>query len=76
MAPWVNIGVVPNGEYTLCCVSQIMNMKEERKQILLSDSREFHEIDKEDKLYLGSLHDNTLEEIWNNDKMRDIRSRC
>lgn len=70
MAPWVNIGVNPNGEYTLCCVS--INAEDEDKDPFL-DQREFCEGDKENKLYIGSLHDNTLEEIWNNDKMRDIR---
>ena len=68
MAPWVNIGVVPNGEYTLCCVSQHYEFEPEDL-----NQREFNESDKENKLYVGSLHDNTLEEIWNNDKMKDIR---
>ena len=70
MAPWVNIGVVPNGEYTLCCVSK--NYEVEDKDPFL-DQRELYGSDKENELYIGSLHDNTLEEIWNNDKMRDIR---
>ena len=72
MAPWVNIGVIPNGEYALCCVSQHYEFEPEVEDSYLNQ-REFHESDKENKLYVGSLHDNTLEEIWNNDKMKDIR---
>ncbi len=70
MAPWVNIGVVPNGEYTLCCVSTTYEGGDVDPVL---NQREFYKSDKENELYLGSLHDNTLEEIWNNDKMRDIR---
>ena len=72
MAPWVNVGVLPNGEYTLCCLSINYEFEEGEKDPYLH-SREFYGIDKENKLFLGSLHDNTLEEIWNNDRMRDIR---
>ncbi len=28
MAPWVNIGVNPNGEYTMCCLSKNYEEKE------------------------------------------------
>ena len=73
MAPWVNIGVNPNGEYTMCCLSKNYEEKEGDERNPFLDQREFFEIDKENKLYLGSTHDNTLEEIWNNDAMRNIR---
>ena len=72
MAPWVNIGVVPNGEYTLCCVCTNYDDEGIESNPLI-DQREFHKINKEDKFYLGSVHDSTLEEIWNSDKMKDIR---
>ena len=72
MAPWVNIGVIPNGDYALCCVSTNVEYKPAETDPYL-DHREFHESDKGSELYIGSLQDNTLNEIWNNDKMRDIR---
>jgi len=72
MAPWVNVGVLPNGEYTLCCLSINHEFEEGEKDPYLH-SREFYGVYKENKLFLGSLHDNTLEEIWNNDRMKDIR---
>ena len=71
MAPWVNIGVNPNGEYNLCCV--VNNSESPMGVDPYLEQREFTDIDREDNLYVGSLQDNTLEEIWNNDKMRDIR---
>ena len=57
VAPWVNIGVVPNGEYTLCCVSK--NYEVEDKDPFL-DQRELYGSDKENELCIGSLHDNTF----------------
>ena len=72
MAPWVNIGVVPNGDYVLCCVSTHAEYKPAETDPYL-EHRKFHESDKGSELYIGSLQDNTLSEIWNNDKMRDIR---
>ena len=73
MAPWVNIGVNPNGEYTMCCFSKNYEEEEGVEKDPFLDQREFFEIDEENKLFLGSVHDNTLEEIWNNDAMRNIR---
>ena len=48
-----------------------MNLK--RMFQILQNQRVVYETNKENKLYIGSLHDNTLEEIWNNDRMKDIR---
>ena len=71
MAPWVNIGVNPNGDYALCCVST--QYENEEKDPYLNQ-RQFHESEKEEnKFYIGSVHDNTLEEIWNSDSMKNIR---
>ena len=75
MAPWVNIGVKPNGDCALCCVS--VHSESDSLDFSVENPMEYQrgifEIDKEDKLHIGSVHDNTLEEIWNNDKMRSIR---
>ena len=74
MAPWVNIGIVPSGNFSLCCVSiqedRDMSNKVENPY---EHQRKIFEVDTEDELHIGSIHDNTLEEIWNNDKMKTIR---
>lgn len=70
MAPWINVGVVPNGQYCLCCVS---NDSSEILKDELNPQREVYKANTEDELYIGSLHDNSLEEIWNSDKMKNIR---
>ena len=72
MAPWVNVGVFPNGHYSMCC-SFIDSTKQSEDVSNLQNQRVVYGTDKEDKFYIGSIHNNSLEEIWNNDKMKNIR---
>lgn len=75
MAPWVNFGVKPNGDCTLCCVS--LQSDSDESDILVGNPYgsqvEFYGSDKESDLHIGSVHDNTLEEIWNSENMKSIR---
>ena len=73
MAPWVNIGVNPNGDYTLCCVSLEFDESDLSAENPYGQQLEFFDSDKESDLYIGSVHDNTLEEIWNSENMKSIR---
>ena len=73
MAPWVNIGVNPNGDYTLCCVSLEFDESDLSVENPYGQQLEFFDSDKESDLYIGSVHDNTLEEIWNSENMKSIR---
>ena len=73
MAPWVNIGVNPNGDYTLCCVSLEFDESYPSVENPYGQQLEFFDSDKESDLYIGSVHDNTLEEIWNSENMKSIR---
>ena len=63
MAPWVNIGVNPNGDYTLCCVSLEFDESDLSVENPYGQQLEFFDSDKESDLYIGSVHDNTLKEI-------------
>ena len=72
MAPWVNVGVFPNGDYSMCC-SFIDSTKQSEDVSNLQNQRVVYETNTEDEFYIGSLHNNSLEEIWNNDKMKNIR---
>lgn len=73
MAPWVNIGVNPNGDYTLCCVSLEFDESDLSVENPYGQQLEFFDSDKESDLYIGSVHDNTLKEIWNSENMKSIR---
>ena len=72
MAPWVNVGVFPNGHYSMCC-SFIDSTKQSEDVSNLQNQRVVYGTDTEDEFYIGSIHNNSLEEIWNNDKMKNIR---
>lgn len=75
MAPWVHMNVAPNGDVYPCCLMPIVDedpsvdyTKENPLTILASDcdgdSRDFR---------IGSLMNESLEEIWNNENMRELR---
>ena len=64
MAPWVNIGIVPSGNFSLCCVSIQSDCDMSTKvENPYEHQRKIFEVDKEDEFHIGSINDNTLEEI-------------
>jgi MoaA/NifB/PqqE/SkfB family radical SAM enzyme len=79
MAPWVHMNIGPNGDVYPCCLMPMTeteevkvdiaeNIDESTLEIISSEcngnSREFK---------MGSLMNESLREIWNNDNMRELR---
>lgn len=76
MAPWVHMNVGPNGDVYPCCLMPICNTDSDDNtekfktplEIISSecsgDPREFR---------MGSLMNESLKDIWNNEKMRELR---
>ncbi|NDB30478.1 twitch domain-containing radical SAM protein, partial [archaeon] len=77
MAPWVHMNIGPNGDVYPCCLMPICDNEQEGEEDgeKLSpleikatecdgDPREFR---------MGSLMDESLKQIWNNENMRELR---
>lgn len=77
MAPWVHMNVGPNGDVYPCCLMPICdtdgedNNTEELKTPLEIISSECSGNPRDFRM--GSLMNESLKEIWNNEKMRELR---
>lgn len=84
MAPWVHMNIAPNGDVYPCCLMPLEHPDNEEVQ---QESGEICPITKETALEIistecngdsrtfgmGSLMNESLKEIWNNEKMRELR---
>jgi len=74
MAPWVHMNIAPNGDVYPCCLMPLSEPEPEENNEMSpleivstecsGDPRDFR---------MGSLRDSSLKEIWNNEKMRELR---
>lgn len=81
MAPWVHMNINPNGDVYPCCLLPICesdtsidgqedNVYEQENPLkYIASECEGHPRD----FRVGSLMNESLQEIWNNDKMRELR---
>ena len=84
MAPWVHMNVAPNGDVYPCCLMPCEDPDEEESfdltQVWEDETRESAleiistECSGESRTFgMGSLMNESLKEIWNNEKMRGLR---
>lgn len=83
MAPWTHLYIQPNGDVYPCCLSTMTYSEENIShsayvpQDILEkfafDSFNTNSPDIEKSHRLGSLVNNTIEEIWNGEKIREVR---
>lgn len=77
MAPWVHMNIAPNGDVYPCCLMPICDIEKDVSDNGIGEStleaiasecngtpRDFR---------MGSLMDESLKEIWNNENMRELR---
>lgn len=71
MAPWVHMNIAPNGDVYPCCLMPLSEEEDSGESSLeivatecSGDSRDFK---------MGSLMDESLREIWNNENMKKLR---
>lgn len=83
MAPWVHMNIAPNGDVYPCCLMPLEHPENEEQQ----ETEELSPINKESAIEIistecngdsrtfgmGSLMNESLKEIWNNEKMRELR---
>lgn len=84
MAPWVHMNIAPNGDVYPCCLMPLEHPENEEEQ---QETEELSPITKETAIEIistecngdsrtfgmGSLMNESLKEIWNNEKMRELR---
>lgn len=84
MAPWVHMNIAPNGDVYPCCLMPLEHSENEEEQ---QETEELSPITKETAIEIistecngdsrtfgmGSLMNESLKEIWNNEKMRELR---
>lgn len=70
MAPWINLACNPDGSMILCCVAlhEEEILPEEKKNVIVDNSGV-----KNDELEIGNVTNNSFEDLWNNQAMRDVR---
>lgn len=84
MAPWVHMNIAPNGDVYPCCLMPLEHPDNEEEH---QETEELSPITKETAIEIistecngdsrtfgmGSLMNESLKEIWNNEKMRELR---
>jgi MoaA/NifB/PqqE/SkfB family radical SAM enzyme len=69
IAPWIHVNIWPGGGVSPCCEAICDD------QDLNDDPKDYHifEVLKNTSTLFGSLNENSLSEIWNNQKFKDLR---
>jgi len=76
MAPWVHMNIGPNGDVYPCCLMPLCDMKESDSKTIEDSTLKTisTECDGESRDFkIGSLMNESLREIWNNDNMKELR---